>query len=135
MPFFSKNITDLTTGDLAELLAEAAVENVRLEFKSAFPGPDETLKKLSGFANTFGGYLIVGASASSSDGRLVAYPVSPTRARCTGEKRSSRYCHNFLKIPSFPTHSQRRRRGRGRLPPGREGSKHISCCRKIPDIF
>jgi predicted HTH transcriptional regulator len=47
---------------------------VRLEFKSEFPGPDDTLKKLSGFANTFGGYLIVGASASSFDGRLVAYP-------------------------------------------------------------
>jgi predicted HTH transcriptional regulator len=66
MPFFSKNITDLSTSDLEELLEEEAVENVRLEFKSLPPGPDETLKKLSGFANTFGGYLIVGASAPSS---------------------------------------------------------------------
>lgn len=74
MPFFSKSITDLTTEDLAELLDDAAVENVRLEFKREFPGPDETLKKLSGFANTFGGYLIVGAAASSTDGRLADYP-------------------------------------------------------------
>lgn len=78
MPFFSKDITDLTTDDLAELLTDNVVENVRLEFKSQPPGPDDTLKKLSGFANTFGGYLIVGASASSDDGRLRAYPgVNP----------------------------------------------------------
>lgn len=80
MPFFSKSITDLTSDDLAELRDEAAVENVRLEFKREFPGPDDTLKKLSGFANTFGGYLIVGAAASSSDGRLEDYPgVDPQR--------------------------------------------------------
>lgn len=48
MPFFSKSINDLTSGDLAELLDESAVENVRLEFKREPPGPDETLKKLSG---------------------------------------------------------------------------------------
>ena len=78
MPFFSKDITDLTTDDLAELLTDNVVESVRLEFKSQPPGPDDTLKKLSGFANTFGGYLIVGASASSDDGRLRAYPgVNP----------------------------------------------------------
>lgn len=74
MPFFSKDISDITTNDLAELLADDQVENVILEFKSQPPGPRETLKKLSGFANTFGGYLIVGASASSSDGRLTDYP-------------------------------------------------------------
>jgi CspA family cold shock protein len=73
MPFFSKNIPELTTTDLAELLAQHAVENVRLEFKREVPGPEETLKKLSGFANTFGGYLIVGAAASSSDGRLIGF--------------------------------------------------------------
>lgn len=80
MPFFSKDITDITTEDLAELLTDGAVENVRLEFKSQPPGSDDTLKKLSGFANTFGGYLIVGASAPSSDGRLADYPgVDPQR--------------------------------------------------------
>jgi len=78
--FFSKSITDLSSEDLAELLTEAAVENVRLEFKREPPGPDEMLKKLSGFANTFGGYLIVGAAAPSADGRLEAFPgVDPQR--------------------------------------------------------
>ena len=80
MSFFSRAITDISTADLAELLKDGAVENVRLEFKSQPPGSDDTLKKLSGFANTFGGYLLVGASASSSDGRLTDYPgVEPQR--------------------------------------------------------
>ena len=44
------------------------------EFKREVPDSDDLLKKLSGFANTFGGYLIVGAAASSSDGRLTGFP-------------------------------------------------------------
>ena len=74
MPIFSKPITNLTTEDLNELLQENAVENIRLEFKRDDPSKDELLKKLSSFANTYGGWLIVGAEASSSDGRLVALP-------------------------------------------------------------
>jgi hypothetical protein len=67
---FTKPLSQLTTADLQELLDDAAVENVRLEFKSEIPGKDETLKKLSSFANTFGGYMVVGASARSTDGRI-----------------------------------------------------------------
>ena len=78
--FFSKSVTDITTHDLAELLASSAVENVLLEFKRDVPDPADLLKKLSGFANTFGGYLIVGASAASTDGRLVAYPGVEARS-------------------------------------------------------
>jgi hypothetical protein len=72
MPFFSKAVQDITTADIAELLATSAVENVRLEFKREVPGPDDTIKKLSGFANTFGGYLVVGAAANSETGRIEA---------------------------------------------------------------
>ena len=57
-----------------QLLDEQAVENVRLEFKLERPDKDETLKKLSSFANTFGGYLIIGAKANSSDGILTGLP-------------------------------------------------------------
>ena len=39
---------------------DAAVESVRLEFKSNAPDKDETLKKLSSFANTIGGWMIEG---------------------------------------------------------------------------
>src|SRR5690349_14881425 len=74
MPFFSKAIADITTADLEELLATGVAEAIRLEFKREPPGPEETLKKLSSFANTFGGYMIVGAAAQSSDGRLEALP-------------------------------------------------------------
>ncbi len=69
---YDKPVDGLTTADLEQLLAVGAVENVRLEFKRELPGPDETLKKLSSFANTYGGYLIVGAEAASANGRLVA---------------------------------------------------------------
>ena len=45
---------------------------MRLEFKSEIPNKDETLKKPSSFANTFGGFVVVGAKANSADGRLQA---------------------------------------------------------------
>ena len=45
----------MATADLQELLIDSAVENARLEFKLQVPTKDETLKKLSSFANTFGG--------------------------------------------------------------------------------
>ena len=65
MSIFSRPISKLTTGDLEELLRDAAAENVRLEFKLETPSKDEMLKKLSSFSNTFGGFLVVGAKASS----------------------------------------------------------------------
>jgi len=67
---FTKPLSQLETADLQELLDDGAVENVRLEFKLEVPTKDETLKKLSSFANTFGGYMVVGARASSTDGRI-----------------------------------------------------------------
>jgi hypothetical protein len=74
MPLFSKAVADITTADLEELLEAGAAESIRLEFKRDPPGPEDTLKKLSSFANTFGGYMIVGAGARSSDGRLETLP-------------------------------------------------------------
>jgi len=74
MSIFSKSLSQLETADLQELLTDQAVENIRLEFKSEVPNKDETLKKLSSFANTFGGFLVVGAKAKSSDGRIEALP-------------------------------------------------------------
>lgn len=73
MSIYDKPIASLETSDLQELLTENAVENLRLEFKLQDPSKDETLKKLSSFANTFGGYLIIGAQANSS-GRLQGLP-------------------------------------------------------------
>jgi hypothetical protein len=74
---FNKPVSDISTTDLAELLIATPLESVRLEFKRMAPGPDELVKKLSGFANTFGGYLIVGAE--ERDGRLSALPGIESR--------------------------------------------------------
>jgi hypothetical protein len=74
MSIFTTPLSHLGTSDLQELLTENAVENVRLEFKLEVPNKDETLKKLSSFANTFGGFMIVGARANSADGRIVDLP-------------------------------------------------------------
>lgn len=70
MSFFLKPTSQLTATDLLQLKQDRPVENIRLEFKSEAPQKQEILKKLSSFANTFGGILIVGAAADSSDGRL-----------------------------------------------------------------
>lgn len=69
---FAKPVSTLTSTDLQMLLSEQAVENLRLEFKQAIPSKDEALKKLSSFANTFGGYLIIGAVEDGSNGRITA---------------------------------------------------------------
>jgi len=74
MPIYTKPVSQLVTSDLEELLRDQAVENIRLEFKREVPAKDETLKKLSSFANTFGGLLVVGASARSADGRIETLP-------------------------------------------------------------
>jgi predicted HTH transcriptional regulator len=74
MSIYNKPLSQIRTEDLNELLTEGAVESVRLEFKQEVPGKDETLKKLSSFANTFGGYMVVGAKASSADGRIEDLP-------------------------------------------------------------
>ncbi|MGA2077269.1 MAG: ATP-binding protein [Terriglobia bacterium] len=74
MSIFSKPLTQFVTADVQELLDEQAVENVGLEFKSRVPEKDETLKKLSSFANSFGGFMVIGAKANSADGRIESLP-------------------------------------------------------------
>jgi hypothetical protein len=74
MSIFTNPLSQLGTDDLQELLDEGAVENARLEFKLEVPNKDGTLKKLSSFGNTFGGFMVIGAKASSADGRLEDLP-------------------------------------------------------------
>jgi len=73
MSIFTTPLSQLGTSDLQELLSDGAVENARLEFKLEVPSKDETLKKLSSFANTFGGFMVVGARANSA-GRIEDLP-------------------------------------------------------------
>ncbi len=72
MSIFVKPLSQIEASDLTELLQNGAVENIRLEFKSNVPDKDETLKKLSSFANTFGGLMVIGAKAKSANGRIEA---------------------------------------------------------------
>jgi len=74
MSIYTKPLSQIDTADLQELLTGRDIENVRLEFKSLVPDKDETLKKLSSFANTFGGFMVVGARANSDDGRIEDLP-------------------------------------------------------------
>jgi hypothetical protein len=74
MSIFTRPLSQISTADLQELLQDRAVENARLEFKLHVPNKDDTLKKLSSFANTFGGYMVVGAKANSTDGRVEDLP-------------------------------------------------------------
>jgi hypothetical protein len=74
MSIFTKPLSQLGTTDVEELMKDGAVENARLEFKLEVPSKDETLKKLSSFANTFGGFMVIGARASSTDARIEDLP-------------------------------------------------------------
>jgi schlafen family protein len=76
VPFYTTTISKLTETDLLELVMDNAVENLRLEFKSQVPKEDETLKKLSSFANTFGGLMVIGAEAQ--DGKITSLPGVPS---------------------------------------------------------
>src|SRR5260221_6031480 len=74
MSIFTTPLPQLGTADVQELLEGGAVENARLEFKLEVPSKDETLKKLSSFANTYGGFMVVGAKAVSANGRIEGLP-------------------------------------------------------------
>ena len=74
MSIFNRPLSQLTSQDLDELIHRQAVENMRLEFKRDVPSKDETVKKLSSFANTFGGFVVVGAEANSKDGKIIGLP-------------------------------------------------------------
>lgn len=74
MSIFTKPPSRIGTSDLEELRENNAVENARLEFKLQVPTKDDTLKKLSSFGNTFGGFMVIGASAPRTDGRIDGLP-------------------------------------------------------------
>jgi hypothetical protein len=100
MTIYNKPVSALSSADLSDLLTEGAVENLQLEFKREAPGRDETLKKLSSFANTYGGYLIVGADASSSDGRLQGLPgveIEPSY-----KQKLVQWCYDGASPPIIP---------------------------------
>ena len=82
MPFYTTPISKLTEADLLELVMDNAVENLRLEFKSEVPKEDQTVKKLSSFANTYGGIIVVGAEEKEGKiTKLSGVPLEPASSR------------------------------------------------------
>jgi len=73
LSFYAKPLSQLNTGNLQTLVTDRAVENLRLEFKLNVPNKEDTLKKLSSFANTLGGFMVIGAEAAK-DGRITGLP-------------------------------------------------------------
>src|SRR5437868_12154499 len=97
MSIYSKAISQLNTVDLADLLADGAVENVRLEFKSELPKKAELVKKVSALANTYGGLLVIGAKADSADGKLVELPGVEPIAGC--KQKLVQWCFDEISPP------------------------------------
>lgn len=60
MTIFDKPLSEIVFADIKGLLEEKARENIRLEFKREFPSKEELLKKITGFANTYGGFIVIG---------------------------------------------------------------------------
>jgi hypothetical protein len=96
MSLFSKPIATIDVADLQELLDEQAIENVRLEFKREMPSKNELLKKLSSFANTYGGWLLIGAEEDGA-GRLNALPGIPPIAGL--KQRIVQWCFDNIGPP------------------------------------
>jgi len=104
MSIFSKQVSQITTADLQELIDEKAVENVRLEFKRKEPSKDEEKKKLSSFANTYGGYLVIGAEADSKDGKVTKMPgVENVKGV---KQRLVQWCYDSVFPPLHPEVSE-----------------------------
>lgn len=60
MNALSSPLDKISYDDVLELVTSKVQENVRLEFTASHENDKEILKKLSSFANTFGGRLVIG---------------------------------------------------------------------------
>lgn len=74
MSIYNKPILAIDSIDLQELLEESAREGLRLEFKEQQVNRDKTLKEITGFANTYGGYLIIGAKENPNTRQVESFP-------------------------------------------------------------
>jgi len=68
--FFSKVVREMTVAEIEPLYAERIPENIRLEYKEKLPEDtadfkNTVAKELSAFANTYGGYLVIGISTDA----------------------------------------------------------------------
>jgi hypothetical protein len=98
MPLFGKPLKAVTLDDLTELVGNA-YENVRLEFKSNPVKRDDYLKKLSSFANTSGGYLILGMVEGDNN---IAKEICGVPKQPSFEAQVTSWCAQGLYPPVVP---------------------------------
>src|SRR5947209_5820623 len=82
--FFSTPVRSLTLAEVQPIHDNRVPENIRLEYKSQIPVTDSALKEemakvLSSFANTYGGYVVIGVSTDAA-GNPVAMDGVPSVA-------------------------------------------------------
>lgn len=58
---FDKPLKDVTYDDLDKLIRNNFCESLFVEYKSEMPDPKKIAKAIAGFANSYGGFLIIGA--------------------------------------------------------------------------
>ncbi len=100
LSIFTKQIHQITYEDIHELLVEGVEENIRLEFKRDYPGKSNLLKKLSAFANTYGGYLILGVEEDGK-GKIKSLPGIPKINRL--DQTIVQWCFEEIYPPIIPS--------------------------------
>ena len=67
---FEKPIKDIDNSDLNKLIANNFSESLFVEYKSNCPQPKKIAKAISGFANSHGGYFLIGADKNCNNDEL-----------------------------------------------------------------
>lgn len=99
MSIFSKQMRNLGYDDIEELQVEGSSENIRLEFKRGDPSKDEMMKKLSSFANTYGGYVVIGVAEDGNGNLKLLDGVDPIRGY---NQRLVHWCYDNIYPPITP---------------------------------
>ncbi len=96
MSIFNKSLSNINEEDLQELISSKTVENVRLEFKREEPSKEQILKKVTSFANTFGGYIIIGIE---EDGRGIASELKGVNEIPGYKQKITQWCFDNIHPP------------------------------------
>lgn len=77
--FFAKSVHDIDVSDVRSLREEGVQENIRLEYKRQLTADfkDVFAKELSAFANTYGGYVVIGVATDQQGNPIAMDGVSP----------------------------------------------------------
>lgn len=100
MSIYDKQISDLAPSDLQQLLDDGKAESF-FRYSSLLTSSrlNSSLKKLSAFANTYGGYLILGAEADNA-GRMLGLPGVDVISNF--KQRMVQWCYDGISPPVHP---------------------------------